>query len=118
MSSDVPVASKRTHGNPRALTRSETRRLPARVSVYDQLGTGDEGLGGHGIHVADDHRGLQAELQECIRASVDTDEHRIELADVRPQRPKVFSIVVSAHDDKDMSALKDVRVLRKTGGLQ
>ena len=44
--------------------------------------------------------GLKPMLEQRVGAAVDTDEHRLVLADVRAQRGEVAAVVVTAHDDQ------------------
>ena len=48
--------------------------------------------------------GCEPDLEQRVGATVDGDEHRLVLADVRPQRAQVVPVVVAAHDDERVPA--------------
>ena len=54
------------------------------VAVDEQLRAGAQRTVRDRVHVADDHVRLVARLEQCVRAAVDCDQHRLEVADVRP----------------------------------
>ena len=60
----------------------------------------------HRVEVADDDVGLEPDLEQRVGAAVDADQHRLVLADVRPQRREVAAVVVAAHDDQRVPALE------------
>src|SRR4029077_10325604 len=79
------------------------RCMPIAVTVDEQLGAGAEGLVRQRIHVAHDHVRLIASLEECIRTAVDGDQHRLEVADVRPDHPQVALMTGTARNDECMT---------------
>ena len=60
----------------------------------------------HGVHVADDHVGLVAGLEQRVGAAVDADEHRPVLPDVGAQRREVLLVVVAPDDDEHVPAVE------------
>ncbi len=88
------------------------------MHVVHQLGTTVPRLVGQRVEVADDEVGLQAHLEESIGTTVDTDQHGMELADVGPERPQVFAVVVAAHDHERVAATEDRAQLGSLQGLE
>ena len=74
--------------------------------MHDDLSSAPQRVVADGVHVADDDVGLQPELTQSIGAAVDTDEHRPVLADVRPQRAEVLSVVITTYDDKGVPTVE------------
>ena len=48
---------------------------------------------------------LEPSVEQRVGAAVDRDQHRLVLADVRPQRLEVVLVVVAAHDDQRVTAV-------------
>ena len=85
------------------------------IGVHDQLRpAGQDPIRG-GVHVADHEVGRQPGLEQRVPASVHADQHRAEVADVRPQGSQVVPVVGAAHDDQGM-AIAEVRA--QLGDLQ
>ena len=76
------------------------------VGVHDERGAAAQRTLGHRVEVADDHVGLQAELEQRVGAAVDTDEERSLLAHVAgaAEQVEVLAVVVTPHDDQDVTA--------------
>ena len=96
------------------------RRREAVVGfVRDQLRAAVQRGVGERVEVADDDVGLEPDLEQRVGAAVDRDQHRLVLADVRPQRLEVVLVVVTAHDDERVPALDldlEVRQLERLEG--
>ncbi len=61
---------------------------------------------GDRVHVADDHIGLVARLEERVGATVDADENRLEVADVRLDDPQIALVTGAARDDERVAVAK------------
>ena len=61
------------------------------------------------VHVADDQVGAVARLEQGVRAAVDADQHRPDVADVPAERGQVLLVVVAADDDEDRAPAQVVR---------
>src|SRR5438105_14266056 len=83
--------------------RGTGRIAVAAVRVNDDLRAAAQRVAGDGIHVADDHVRLEAVLEERVSASVDRDEHRLEVTDVRPDDSEVALVPGTARDDERMA---------------
>ncbi|MBW3608566.1 MAG: hypothetical protein KY463_09455 [Actinobacteria bacterium] len=83
-------------------------RLAAGIGVDDELRAAAQRCVAGGVHVADDHVGLEARGQQRVGAAVDGDDPRPHVADVRPQHPQVLLVVDPSHDDQR-------RVIAKVG---
>ena len=66
----------------------------------EQLGAAPQRGVGDRVHVADDHVRLVAGLDQRVGAAVDADQHRLEVADVRPHDPQVALVAGPAGDDE------------------
>ena len=75
-------------------------RLAVRVRVDDELGAGAQRAVGDGVEVPDDHVRGEPHLAQRVGAAVDRDEHRAEVADVRPHHPQVGLVARPARDDE------------------
>src|SRR6185312_10802367 len=71
-----------------------------RVGVHDDLRAAAQHIVGDRVHVADDHVGCVAGLDQRVGAAVHADQHRLELPDVRPQHVEVVLVVVPANHDQ------------------
>ncbi len=68
--------------------------------MYEQLRAGAESRIGDRVEVPDDHVRLEADLEQRIGASVDGNEHRLEVPDVRADDPEVALVAgATGHDD-------------------
>ena len=76
MSSLVPAAGKMTASTPRSLHPGEAGRAAVGVGVHDHLGAAGQRVVADGVHVADDHVGPVAGLEQRVRAAVHPDQHR------------------------------------------
>src|SRR5699024_5633593 len=75
------------------------------IGVHHQLGAAAQRAVGDGIHVADDHVGVEARLEHGIGAAVDADDDRAVLAQERLEGGEVLLVVVAAHDDEHRAAV-------------
>lgn len=100
----MAAAGKVTAGTPRPLTRA-VPAPPVRVRVHDHLGAAAQHVVGDRIHVADDHIGRVARLDQSVGAPVDANQHRLELPDVRAQHVQVGLVVVAPDHDQTVPAL-------------
>ena len=86
-----------------------SRRLAVGVGVHDELGAAAQRRLGRGVHVADDHVGLEALREQRVGAAVDGEDRGLHVADVGPQRAQVLLVVDAAHDD-ERRPVAEVRV--------
>ena len=77
-----------------------------------QLCLAAHGAIGKGVEVADDDVGSEADVEQRVGATVDRDEHRAKLPDVRAQRRKIVLVVVATHDDHRVAS-RDLRFQRR-----
>ena len=105
MSSLVAAAGKVIASTPSACTRARPGARPSGVGVDDDLGAAGQRVVADRVHVADDHVGLVAGLDERVGAAVDADEHRPVVADVGAEGLQVLLVVVAADDDQHVPAL-------------
>ena len=61
---------------------------------------------GDGVHVADDHVRLVPRLEQRVCATVDADENRLEVADVRLDDPQIALVTGAARDDERVAVTK------------
>ena len=80
--------------------------VAAGVDVVDQVLGHVEGVGGDRVEVADDHVRAQPTLEQGVGPTVDADQHRLVLGDVRPQGPQVLLVVVAPHHDEGVAAVQ------------
>ena len=99
----VPGAGTSLKFTPISSRRRAARRAPVGVAVHDELGAAAKRLLAGRVHVADDHVGRQAHLQQRLGAAVDGDDHRPLVADERPQRAQVALVLDAAHDERASS---------------
>ena len=66
----------------------------------DQLRPDRHRAVGDAVEVTDDDVGLQTELEQSVRASIDADQDGPVLLDVRAQRRQVVLVIVPAHDNQ------------------
>ena len=104
-SSLVPSIGKTTASRPSAEILSRPGARAVVVGVHHQLGPAPQRLVGAGVHVADDHVGLVARLDQRVGAAVDPHQQRAVLGDVRPKRIQVAAVVVAADHDQHVPAL-------------
>ena len=71
--------------------------------MHDQLRAAGQRLVGDRIHVADDHVRLVAGFEEGVRTPVHSDEDRLEVTDVRTDRPQVALVSRVAGDDQGVA---------------
>ena len=69
----------------------------------EELGTAAEGGVRDGVEVADDDVGFQPDLEQGIGATVDRDENRLEVPDVRADDAQVALVPGPAGDDDSLS---------------
>ena len=112
MSSLIPGAETVANGSPSLVSRSAPGAAAVRVRVHEQLGAATERRVGDGVEVADDHVRLHPHLEQRVGASVDGEEHRLEVADVRPHDPEVALVARPARDD-DRVPLAEARLQRR-----
>jgi hypothetical protein len=55
------------------------------------------------VEVADDDVWREAGFEERVGTTVDGDQHRVVLAEIRPEHLEVVLVVVTAHDDECMA---------------
>ena len=105
-SSLVPSATNSWYSTPHSSRFSRPGARPSGCTWWTSSAPQREALGRHRVEVADDDVGLEPVLEQRVGAAVDADEHRLVLADVRPQRGEVGAVVVAAHDDERVPALE------------
>ena len=100
---DVLARAGRGHElerQPEPLEVLAARRAAVGIGVDDELGAAAQRRLAGGVHVADDHVGLEALLEQRVGAAVDGDDPRLDVADVRAQHAQVLLVVDAAHDDQ------------------
>ena len=80
--------------------------------MHEQLGAGAQRRVGDRVEVADDHVRLEPDLEQCVGSPVDGDEHRLEVADVRPHDAEI-PLVAGAADDDDRVTVAEPRLERR-----
>ena len=100
----MAAAGKVSAGHVELAHPLEAGRAAVRVGVHDHLGAAAQHVVGDRVHVADDHVGGVAGLDQRVGAAVDADQHRLVLVDVRPQDVEVVLVVVAAHHDQHVPA--------------
>ena len=95
-----PGCRDRLEGHAEAAEPLFTRSVTFAVGVDQDLGAAPKRVVGDRIHVADDHVGLPALLQQRLRAAVDGDEHGLEVAHVRADDPEIALVAGPARDDE------------------
>ena len=105
-SSLIPGAETVANGEPQSVQAVGSRRPAVGVRVHEQLGTAAERGVRDRVEVADDHVRLQPDLEQRVGATVDGDEHRLEVADIRPHDPKVALVARPAGDDDGVTVAK------------
>ena len=81
-------------------------RAAVRIGVDDQLRAAAERAVGGAVHVAEDDVGLHAGLDHGVRAAVDGDDQRLDVADVGVERREVLAVGRPADDDQDLAAVE------------
>ncbi len=94
----VPGRGHELERQPQLLQAVAPGRAAVGVGVHDQLGAAAQRRLAGRVHVADDHVGRQARLEQRVGAAVDGDDHRAHVADERPQRAQVALMLDAAHD--------------------
>ena len=113
-SSLIPGAETVANGSPSALEALGAGRPPVRVRVHEQLGPRAERGVRDRVEVADDHVRLQPDLEQRVGASVDRDEHRLEVPDVRAHDPEVALVARPTRDDDGVPVAKSRRAAAGT----
>ena len=108
----MPSATNSSYCAPFACEFLAARAASVRVHVVHELRAAVPRAVGERVEVADDDVGLEPHLEQRVGATVDGDEHRLVLLDVRPQRAQVVAVVVAAHDDDRVPAA-DIDVERR-----
>ena len=68
--------------------------------MNDQLGPAAQGRLARRVHVAHDHRRLDALFEQRLGPSIDGDDHRAHVADEGAQRAQVALMANAAHHDE------------------
>ena len=92
--------ARSTGSRPSASSRSRPGRPAVGVGVDDDLGAAGERRVAGRVHVAEDHVGLEALLEDRVGAAVDADQHRAGVLDVGAQRAQVAAVGRAADDDQ------------------
>ena len=112
-----PCHSHHLVGDAKGTRALLTRSQSVAVAVHEQLGAGAKRVIRDGVHVAHDHVGRVARLEESIGAAVDGDQDRLEVAHVRPDHPQVALVAGTARDDECVAVAKARRELRELDAL-
>ena len=105
-----PGCRNRLEGHAETAQPLLARGVAFAVGVDQDLGAAPKRVVRDRVHVADDHVGLPALLQQRLGAAVDGHEHRLEVTDVRPDDPEIPLVAGPARDDE--------RVAVSEAGLQ
>ena len=112
MSSLIPGAEHATSTRAQPFEPSSTGGGAVAVGMDDQLGAAAKRVVGDGVHVADDHVGLHPGRKQRVCASVHADDHRLEVAHVRPDDREI-ALVAGATGDDQRVALPEPRLERR-----
>ena len=106
MSSEVPAEANTACSRPSSSSSSAPGRPAVGVAVDDEGGAAAQGPLADRVHVADDHVGREAQLQEGVGAAVDADEQRALLLEVAAaaQQLEVLLVVDAADDHEHLAA--------------
>jgi hypothetical protein len=85
--------------------------------VHQQLGAAPQRLVGNGVHVADDHVGCVARVEQRVGAAVHGDQHGLEVPDVRTDHPQVALVAGAARDDERMAVAEAGLEVRELDAL-
>jgi len=108
----VLARARRRHeleGQPERLEVVAARSAAVGIGVDDELSAAAQRALGGGVHVADDHVGLEALVDERVRAAVNGQDRGLDVADVGAQRAQVL-LVVDAADDDERRPVAEIRV--------
>jgi hypothetical protein len=70
------------------------------------------------VHVADDHVGPVSGLEQRVRPAVDCDQHRLEVADIRPNNAQVALVPRPTGDDERVAVPEARAQWRKVDSLR
>ena len=105
----LPSAGRSEHGvlGAQVLESRQGRRSAVPRDVQDQLRARGQCQVGDRVELAEHDVGVEADVQHGVGTLVDTDQHRMGLADPVPQRGEVLLPADAVDDDENRAAVDD-----------